>query len=66
VVIACNLGSARLGCGLAFERINALPQTLGIYPAILATLKLSDRFLEFGEGISPGLQHERSVPNKRS
>jgi hypothetical protein len=65
VVIACHLGSARLSCGLAFERINALPQTLGVYPAILATLKLSDRFLEFGEGISPGLQHERSVPNIR-
>ena len=66
VVVTRQLAGAGVRRRLAFERVNALPQTLGIYPAISATLKRADRFLEFGEGISLGLQHERSIPNIRS
>jgi hypothetical protein len=35
---------------LTLERVDDTPKTLGIYPAILPSLKLADRRLEFREG----------------
>src|ERR1700693_1310822 len=62
-MIPSYLARARRSPKLTFERVDTLPQTPWVYPAILTSLKLAHRLLEFRKGCSPLPQHEKSLPN---
>ena len=47
------LNGTSLAGELTLERVDDTPKLLGIYPALLPSLKLANRRLEFGEGCAP-------------
>ena len=55
------LRPTHLGSELALEGVDDLTQTLGV-DALLASLKLAHRDLQFGERIEL-VQHAKSIPN---
>src|SRR2546428_5845261 len=59
-VLACLLRLPRLDRELALEGVDDLTQTLGV-DALLASLKLAHRGLQFGERIEL-VQHLTSIP----
>src|SRR5437899_9999638 len=60
-VLAGFLRFPRLDSELALEHVDDLTQTPGAY-ALLASLKLAHRGLQFGERIEL-VQHAKSIPN---
>ncbi len=49
-MISRLLNVTSLAGELTFESVDDAPQAFRIYPALLPSLKLADRLLEFGEG----------------
>jgi hypothetical protein len=48
---------------LSLQRVDDRAQLFGIDQALLASLKVSHRRLQFGEIFPPHPQHENSLPN---
>jgi hypothetical protein len=65
-IVPTQLRASRFSGELGFERVYDHTKTFEIYPAVLSSLKLTDRFLKFGKGSAPLPQHERSIPNRCS
>src|SRR6266567_3622983 len=63
-VVTRPLSLTHLSGELTLERVDNASQGFGIYPALLASLKLAHRRLQSREGCSPFPQHARSIPNK--
>jgi hypothetical protein len=61
-VLARFLRFTRLGSKLALEHVDHLTQTAGV-DALLASLKLAHRGLQFGERIEL-VQHAKSISNR--
>src|SRR6202040_2629231 len=60
-MLTTQLQPSSVGREGAFERVDDNAELFGIY-ALIRSLKLTHRDLEFGEGI----RHEESIPNIRS